>query len=424
MEHPRVVLAILAREPGPGGSWTGDAWRVALGIADADRWAPVLDGAWVLGMVSAVVLIAAALLTVLSRSSWKSTVTGLALVGTGLAVSGWSASSTAAWPDNAGGVAVSGWPGTGSSLVVLGALVAVAGTHGALLALEGRRFAIGRVVAAMLATVSVGASLSVVVFLAWPGAERGSAYAAESRLLPLAVPLDLEGPFRQRALVLNQREDGTISYSVLSHDGSSQVIGRADLGPDGAPLGATGATSVGIGSIAQSVADVTQSGEASLDGLTAWGIGTVVVTPGGDRIRSALDQNPAVTMVGGSERGTAYRIEEGATSRAWIDTGGARVAVRSTATEGSLADPPDDGGTLIVAVPASDGWTAWADGTELEAADDAFGRAAFVVPTGASEVTYAYRDPLQRWWWWASAIAVAWAIVGAVPLRRSREVAS
>jgi hypothetical protein len=128
-------------------------------------------------------------------------------------------------------------------------------------------------------------------------------------------------------------------------------------------------------------------------------------------------------MVGGSERGTAYRIEDGATSRAWIDTGDGLVAMRSTATEGTLADPPADGGTLIVAVPASDGWTAWADGAQLEETDDAFGRAAFVVPSGASDVTYAYRDPLQRWWWWASAIAVAWAIVGAVPLRRSREVA-
>jgi len=421
--EPTVLLSILAREPGPGASWTGDTWQVALGIADADRWAPLLQGAWVFGMLGSLVLVGAALASLFSKSAWRAGVTGLAVMGLGLAVSGWSAASTVAWPDNAGTGAIAGWPGTGSSLVALGALVAAMATHGALTSLEGRRFAVGRVAGAMLATLAVGSSLAALVFMAWPGAEHGSAVAVESEVLPLAVPLDEEGPSRQRIMVLDQREDGTISYSVLSHDGTSDAIGRADLDPDGDPLSSAGSSSVAIDSLARTVAEVTRSGEASLDAFTGWGIGTIVVTSGSDRIRSALDQNGSLTMVGGSERGFAYRIEEGAASRAWIQTESSRIPLRSTATDGEVSGLQTPAGTLVVAVPAGPGWTAWADGSELSNVDDALGRAAFAVPAGVSDVSYAYRDPFQRWWWWASAIVVGWALVGAVPLRRSREVA-
>ncbi|NYI40784.1 glycosyltransferase family 2 protein [Demequina lutea] len=424
VSHPTDALSILAREPGPGASWQGDAWRVAMGLSDTGRWAPLIHGAGVIGRVGACVLIVAALAALLSRSAWRSAAVGLALVGIGFGVSWWSASSTVAWSDNAGAGAISGWPGAGSSLVVLGALVAALSTDGALRGLIGRRFAVGRVVGASLATLAVGASLATVVFMAWPGAVRGSATVAASTVLPLAVPLDQEGPYRQRVLVLDQRDDGTIAYTVLSHDGSSEAIGRTDLGPTGEPLGTSGEASAAVSSIAETVADASRSGEAKLDALTAWGIGAIVVTPGGDRIRSALDQNGSLTLAGDSERGTAYRIEGGTASRAWVETNGSKVALRSTATEGSLSQDFATGGTLVIAVPAGKGWQAWAEGSALKPVNDALGRAAFAVPAGASNVSYAYRDPAQRWWWWASAVAVAWALLGAVPLRRSSEVAA
>lgn len=423
ISHPADVLSILAREPGPGASWQGDAWRVALGLSNADRWAPLIHGASVIGWAAACVLMVAALAALLSRSAWRSSAVGLAMVGIGFGVSWWSASSTVAWSDNAGAGAATGWPGAGSSLVALGALVAALSTDGALRGLNGRRFAVGRVAGSSLATLAVGASLATVVFMAWPGAVRGTATVAAMTVLPLAVPLDQEGPYRQRVLVLNQQHDGTIAYTVLSHDGSSEAMGRADLGPTGKPLGTSGDVSVGVPSLAQTVAEASRSGVAHLDALTAWGIGTIVVMPGGDRIRSALDQNGSLTMAGVSERGTAYRVGDGSASRAWIDTNGTKLALRSTATEGSWSQSVDAGGTLVIAVPAGKGWQAWADGSALKPVEDALGRAAFEVPAGTTEVSYVYRDPAQRWWWWAGAVAVAWALLGAVPLRRSAEVA-
>lgn len=424
VSHPGIALSILAREPGPGASWHGEAWRVALGLSETDRWAPLVHGAALIGAVGAVTLLVAALAALLSRQAWRSTTAGLGLVAIGLAVSWWSASSTVAWPDNAGSGSVAGWPGAGSSLVALGALLAALGTDGALRGLDGKRFAVGRITAAALATLAVGGSLATVTFLAWPGAVDGSATAEAATVLPLAVPLDQDGPYRQRVLVLDQREDGTIAYTVLSHDGSSEVTGRADLGPTGEPLGTSGATSIDVTAIADTVADASRSGEASLDALTDWGIGAIVVTPSGDRIRSALDQNGALTMAGVSERGTAYRIGDGAAPRAWIEVNGQRVPLRSTATEGSLTQDIAAGGTLVIAVPAGKGWQAFADGVQLKAVDDAEGRATFAVPAGTTHVSYVYRDPAQRWWWWAGAVAVAWALLGAVPLRRSAEVAA
>ena len=72
-------------------------------------------------------------------------------------------------------------------------------------------------------------------------------------------------------------------------------------------------------------------------------------------------------MAGVSERGTAYRIEDGSASRAWVDTNGERLALRSTATEGSLSHTFATGGTLVIAVSAGKGWQAWADGATLTA---------------------------------------------------------
>lgn len=420
---PTAALAILAREPGPGADFDGAAWRVALGLADSDRWSSTLHAAGPLGALAAIVCLGAALAAVASRVAVRPALVGVSLAALGLGVAAWSSSTVVAWPDLAGSGSVSGWPGAGSSLVVLGALIAGASAHGALLSDLRKRAAVGRVIGAALGMAAAGASVAVVTFLAWPGAARGTATTADAHVLPLAVPLDQEGPSRQRVLVLTQTEDGAVAYAVLSHDGTTTATGRADRGEDGTSSGAPDATVVGTDAIARAVAEATTSGAADVSALSDWGIGLIVVTPGGDRIRSALDQNPAISMVGGSERGVAYRVAGGTSARAWIEADGTRENLASSATSGSTRSVPADGGTLVIAVPASAGWRAWANGSELASVADDKGRAAFAVPAGSTRVTYAYRDPAQRWWWWTGAIAVSWALLGAVPLRRAREEA-
>jgi len=418
-----LVASVLAREPGPGAGFAGDAWRVAIGMADTSRWPSTLAAAWPIGVIAGLVLIASAIAAIVSRRSWRAAAMGLVVVAAGGAVSAWSAQATAAWPDGAGTGAISGWPGTGSSLVAVGALVAATAVHGALLTGTGTRFAFGRVASAGFAMVAAGSSLAVVVFLVWPGAQPGSATTVSANVLPLSVPLDQDGPYRQRVLVLNSQADGSVAYSVLSGGGSTQAIGRSERGPDGVPLGGSGGSPVGIDTLARTVAEASRSGAADVSQLRDWGIGIVVVAPGGDRIQGVLDQNASVTLVGGSELGTTYRLDGAQVSRAWITTENGTDAMESTATSGGPIAAPTQGGTLVIAVPAAMGWTAMLNGQLLSATDDALGRVAFDVPAGGGRVTYDYRDPAQRWWWWASAGAVAWALIGSVPLRRSKEVA-
>ncbi len=421
LDAPTVALSIIAREPGPGATFEGSIWMTALGAADPARWAGDLRAAWPLGVAAAGVVAVLAVAGLASRRAARPASWGLAIAGLGVGVSAWSASATAAWADGAGHGAISGWPGTGSSLVALGGLIAALSAHGAALPRVGARFAVARTVGAAAATLAVGASLGATVMMALPSSPRGSLTTADPHVLPLAVPLDQSGAARQRVLVLADA-GGTVSYDVLTTDGDTLLVGRADVGPDGAPLDGGGAT-VGIDALAEAVAAASVSGAADLSPFVAWGIGTIVVAPGGDRIAGALDQNGQVSLAGGSERGRTYRLNDGGVERAWIEApDGEASPLESGATWGETAAVPAGGGTLVIAVPASAGWTAQADGVELEPIDDVWGRASFAVPAGAQHVNYSYRDPLQRWWWWASAFALAWALVGSVPLRRSKEV--
>lgn len=420
--HPGVALSILAREPGPGESVTGGVWRTALGIADPERWPSSLENAWPLGAAAAAIVLVCALLALASRRASQPAAWGVALLGVGLIVAAWSAHATAAWSDGAGHDAISGWPGTGASLVALGALVAGLSAHGNVLKGEGRRFAAGRTFAAGAATLAAGSTLAVVVLLALPDAPRGGVTTADAGVLPLAVPLDQQGTQHQRVLVLTENADGSIGYDVLAHDGATLVLGRAQRGPDGTPLSG-GGNSADIADISQTVAAAAVSPAADLNALRDWGIGTIVVAPGAEGAQSALSQNPQVSLASGSERGQTYRLADGAVSRAWIEAAdGERVIVPATATDGETLSPPPGGGTLVIAVPYSAGWSAHADGAALERSDDTWGRAVFDVPAGAGKVTFSYRDPIHRWWWWASAIALTWALIGSIPLRRSREV--
>lgn len=424
LDEPAVAASILAREPGPGTTFEGSVWRNALGIADPDRWAASLQAAWPLGLVASAAVIVVGMAALASRRAARPAAWGVSIGAVGAAVAAWSAGSTAAWPDGAGRDAISGWPGTGASLVVLGALIAAVAAHGDAATREGSRFAAARTIAAAAAMLAAGTSVALVVLLAWPTSPRGALHAADAGVLPLAVPLDQRGAAHQRVLVLAESGDETVEYDVLTEDGATLAVGRAQLGPDGAPLQGGGSVA-GLDDIAATVAAASVSGAADLGPLREWGIGTIVVAPGGERITGALDQNGQVTLAGGSERGQTYRIEGGPISRAWIETSrGERTMVPSAAVSGSVSQVPPEGGVLVIAVPDAPGWSATADGAALARADDAWGRAAFEVPAGADKVAYAYRDPAQRWWWWASAVVLAWALVGAVPLRRSKEVAS
>jgi len=424
LAHPGVAASILARDPGPASTAPGSAWRMAAGIADTDRWAPSLAAAWPLGALAAVVVALAALAALASRQAARAVSMGLFLCGVGLAVSAWSTHSIARWADGAGHDAIAGWPGTGSSLAVLGALVAALAAHGVMVTGQAKRFAAGRTVAAAGAALAGIGAIAVAVALALPSAPRGQLHDADPGVLPLAVPLEQSSDTQQRVLALAMDAMGVVTYDVLTSDGTTMVLGTVQAGPDGAALHG-GPRMATADDLATTVAALSVSPAGDVEALRAWGIGTIVVAADSNQVASILDQNAQVTLAGGSERGHTYHLGDGPVSRAWIeDASMSRTAIPSHATGGSLKRAKTGAGTLIIAVPDGPGWSAQADGHGLQRVDDAWGRVAFQVPEGATTVSFSYHDPVHRWWWWISAVVVVWAFLGALPVRRAREVTS
>jgi hypothetical protein len=279
---------------------------------------------------------------------------------------------------------------------------------------------LGAGAATAVAGVAALACVAGVAVLAWPGAEKGVGQTASSDVLPLAVPLEQRSVERSRALVMSTGGSGSVEFAVLATDGSEYVSGRAFVDAAGVPLARPGGTAMGIDVLAESVAHLAAGGEGDTAALGAWGIGMVVAAPGEDRIKAALDANTSLTLVGGSDRGTSYRVDrslsDARVSRAWVESTEGVIVVPSTYGSGRLELPSDAGGLLVIAVPRDSAWSAWLDGVQLYETADQWGRQAFAVPSDGGTLEYSYRDGAHRAWWWAAAGATAWALLGAIPL--------
>lgn len=416
-----AAVSVLWREPGPSAAFEPlDSWEILLGADGGERWAAPFQPYAALAYLPGVMMIALAVAAVVVARTQRSVVLGWGIAALGILGGVIAQSTVAAWPDQAGAAPLRGWPGTGSSLAILALAAAVA------IAFESRRAELPAKPRLRRALVTSVASLGVVVvcapvvFLAWPGAGQGLAVASSPDVLPLAVPLDLNGAARQRALVVSADSAGIIEFSVLSSDGTEYVSGRAFTDSHGAPLARRGTSPGGPAVLAPVVAALASGGAADTSVLAAWGVGIVVVAPGSDRVKAALDANEDLTLVGGSERGTTYRVgtrpSAGPIARAWLETTEGTVTLDSSDSSGRVELPDTLGGVLVIAVEADPAWRASLDGNELTPTTDELGRQAFAVPSGGGELSYEYRDDAHRLWFWASAAATAWALLGAIPL--------
>lgn len=420
--------AILAREPGPAlASGVTAPWRILLGLTDHSRGVPGLDvpGTLAVGAVGLAV-VAAAVLALLSGRAPARVAAGLGAAALGMLIAV-GAQRTVVVPETATGAQANGFAGPGSSLAVLGLLVAIAAaSFRAWDAGEGRVRATRRLALSLGIVAACGVIAAAVVVEAWPGrAERGDVHAADARVLPLVATLEQDLPTRQRVLVLRDTEAG-VDASVLETDGTVLIAGRADRALDGSLL-AAGTDPGDV--LAPAVTAVAGAGADAQETLAQWGVGVVVASPGSPQIAGAMSQMAGLQLIGASEYGTSYRVpresQDAPVARAWIETDDARVVVLdSDGRRGEVAGDALPEGRLIVAAPAAAGWHASADGVDLAPVDDALGRAAFAVPAGAREVAYEHRDDEYRTWWWAAAVAVGWAMIGMIPLhdRRHRAV--
>lgn len=421
VRHLGEAASILAREPGPSAPFDPlSPLGLLTGSDGAWRWPASFQPFEAVSYVPGALALVAALVALVLAWRARAVIASVAVAGIGLLTAVLTQASVAAWPDGAGNPGVAGWPGAGSSLAATGLVAAAALAYGRIPAVRSSRARVGAGFARAGAAITVLAFAGTTAALAWPGAPKGVAESASGEVLPLAVPLEQEAANRTRALVLATADDVVIEFSVLASDGSEYVSGRAFAASSGHPLARPDSTYAGVDVLAETVAELAAGGESDASLLAAWGIGLVVVAPGEDRIRAALDSNTAVALVGGSERGTTYRVDrplsDAPVARAWIEGTDGVTVVPSAYAGGELELPAGAGGLLIIAVPADPAWSAHLDGEALYETRDDYGRQAFALPSGGGHLEYAYRDGAHRAWWWAAAVATAWAMLGAIPL--------
>lgn len=419
---------ILARDNGPALlSPVASPWQLLVGVVDDGSFPGGFTGL-VMAALGVSVLVGAMVSLVTGRAP-GATVVGWVVAAMGLGVAAVSQRFIVVFPDGAGGMSANGWPGSGSSLMAVGLLTAIAAaSHGAW-ANSGDRAAmwkrLGAVGAVTTAVVVVAAHVALT---AWPGSEPDSAVAlTPTSALPLVASLEQEVQTQQRVLVLSEDGNGAVRFAVVSSDGSEVLTGRAHHDADGVPLvrGTDGKVPTQVDSLTGAVASLVSSGVGASDELAAWGIGVIVAAPDSPRVAGALEQIPEIALMGASERGTSFRVarpdSDVPVSHAWITTEDGAVEVLPMPT-GAASErvSSTDAGTVVVASTDDESWRATLDGQELERVPDELGRVAFALPATGGILEVAYHDAFHRTWRWLSALALTWALLGAVPLHGQR----
>lgn len=411
--------ALLVREPGPAlASDPVSGWDLLWGVGKAPPdWPAATDtGDLVLTYLAGVTLVVAAVLALGGVRSALATRMGWFIAAAGLAAAIIAQRTTAVEAAADGSPAANGWPGPGLSLLALGLMMAVLSGSGPPTAGAGRGArAAGMIVVSGILAVHVVAT-------AWPGREfGGDVHPVDPSVLPLVAELERTSSPETRVLALSSLDDGSVSYAVLDSDGYSALPGRAHLAADGRlPSGGGDVGDITI--LAPAVSNLAGSGTGAADLLRDWGIGVVVVTPESGDLEGHLRLTSDLALIGVSGLGSSWEVlpAPGGTkvSRAWLeDSEGTRRPLDSDPTGLSARIPASDlDRVVVVAVPADERWWATLDGESLTPVTLA-GRQGFEVGVDGGVLKVGYYDPEYRTWSVLGLVAVAWALLGGIPLR-------
>lgn len=469
----RVLLADpgapLASDPGP--AWLTLLGWPALPHVGSDLGAVL--GSQVLPLVATGALIVAALLALLRggprgravRIGWLISAIGLAtaLASSRTVVALGRAHEPAAGPDEL----VTGWAGPGTSLVLLGLLlatgVALDGLQGAL---AGRTFG-WRQISAAVVTVLLVAGL-VVSAASWTTtvvAERGeqtpeTGQVEQTRAVHLtgrgpdpvpALGRTLQAPEQgARVLALTATPEGidaqlwrgngpqlTETATVL---GLGRALARTDSGGegDGEPDQADAhllslVADLATGSVGGAGERLAQHAVAVVIVPTAGSVATGVTDADESaraRLIARLDAVLGLERVTENPAGVIWRVSAGPGS---TDTAIARGQVRDgegtqlanldfTHDSGSARlSPEGTGRTVVLAERSSPAWRAEIDGRPLRAVADSSWRQAFLIPDDAAgELTVTYRPSLHTPWHVLTGVVLGLTVLLALPTRRRR----
>ena len=460
-----LVTAALADVP--GGSWRrlvadpgvplavdpGASWLAALGWPLAVPGLTGLGGPWptVLALAGGVAVLVVAVLALLRgtararavRAGWLTVVVGLATA----LVS--SRTPVAVGADLAGEPqVVHGWAGAGTSLALLGLLVAAtAAGDGMRHWLSARSFGWRQVGAGLVTTAMVlGPLVTTGAWLATILQARGedpAILAVEGREAPPVPALARElqtSPDRARTLALHV-DGAAVRPEVWRHAGTQLGDTAATVDVDaltaaGEPAGPDPAAAELVELVAQLVTGTAPEAGEQLGRLA---VGVVLVPPAADAesaparqdLIARLDATAGLERVTENEAGVIWRA-----SRSAGQPGAARSVARARVvdSEGTVLEslPADDvavdtrvpagpeGRRVVLAERADAGWRATYNGHPLRATTDGW-RQAFELPAHTGDLVIEHEPTWWLPWRVAQAVGLGLTLLLAVPVRRRRE---
>jgi len=380
-------------------------------------------------------------------------------------------------PDGTGSVTVTGWAGTGITLLTAGLLAAgLAGADGirAGLVRRGshdavwRRFILAAVTLvglvvplavgagwAWTAHTSTGLGADATVMALQPGVQRVPVIAKEIQRSASAGRVLALTSTPEGLAVRTWRGAGTqltdVVPDVLAPQLRSRLpeaAGDADLSAAASPAPAGKTLSLEPTDPADvELTDIVTRAtagqdEQAADDLAAHGIAVVLLAdaPGDEATalaRAGLESTPGLEQLTRTAAGTSWRVGPSAATEAaratLVDADGTATTLSTSADAGTVvtADVPaatdGQGRTVVLAERADAGWSANLNGSPLDPIDvqDSTGswRQAFSMPPGGGELVVSHRSTAGTVA--ARIIWVAWAItvLAALPLRRRRTIA-
>ncbi|ACQ79467.1 glycosyl transferase domain-containing protein [Beutenbergia cavernae DSM 12333] len=451
---PPDAWRLLVSEPGlPQPVDAGPAWWQLLGWpVEPAAWPGVAAGAGaVVPLVASGTLVLAGLVALLRgsgkirpvRIGWL--VTGIGLVAALVASRTEVGVGTAA--DGNAQVAY-GWAGPGTSVVVLGLLVAAVSAGDGLRGwLTERAFGWRQLTAGVVTVVVVLAPLATAAAWVW------SVRAEESPGSPaLAVEPRGADPVPALGRQLQESTAGARVLAISTDDAGLRVQLWRDNGPQlldatspvtaravsGAPReGVPAAPDAADTALAGLAALLAASSDAAADELAAHAVGVVVVPPLDSRVAPGHDTTARARLVASLDATAGLeRVTENASGVVW------RVAADVGSSRARIVTPGDDGAAVVAAglvragghLPAAsverivvlaeradDGWRATIGSAELEATADGWEQG-FTVPAGlGGELRVTYDSPWRVPWGVAVVTVLALSALLALPTRRRRE---
>ncbi|PFG38665.1 GT2 family glycosyltransferase [Georgenia soli] len=468
---PLVVAALGDLEAGswrllladPGVAYASDAgpsWLAALGWPVEPPALPGLDGEgaatlvarWGMVLGGATLALGAVLALLRGTGRARAVRGGWLLALVGLVTALLAARTDVAVGTGLDGASqvVRGWAGAGTSLVVLGLLIAVVSAGDGLRdALGTRSFGVGQIVVAVLTPLLVLGPL--VTAAGWLVSVHQAGDDAPTELLAVhgrdtapvpAVAAEMQSSgSRSRVLALTPA-DGTVRAEIWRDAGpqlteTSAAESARELvgaGPD--------AAEAEVAEVVAAMAVGAADDVGAVLGRHAVGIvlvrpepsyvpaGTEPTTAERAALVEQLDATAGLERVTENESGAIWRVSREAgqpgtadsvararvvdADGAWVqdvDAGQIRIGTE-------LPSGPE-GRTLVLAERADTGWRAWYDGRPLRATTDGW-RQAFELPAHTGTLTVGHEAPGGTAWAWAQGVVIGLTVLLALPIRRRR----